>query len=95
MQTISPNTKITLETLDVLARKKRTTIKLRDLTLANGSWLTWRIRKDAINKQTKLRHEDFPQTKFWLDQRGGAGDIETMSKIVKVVDEEYKRGRML
>ncbi|CAM0137387.1 unnamed protein product [Umbelopsis sp. WA50703] len=95
LQTISPNTKITLETLDLLARKKRTTIKLRDLTLANGSWLTWRIKNDAIDKQAKLGQEEYPQTKFWLDQRGGVGDLETMSKIVKVVNEEYKRGRLL
>lgn len=95
LQTISPNTEITLATFDLLARTKLTTIKLRDLVPAKGSWLTWSIKKDAIEKRERLAKENFPQTKFWLDQRGGAGDLATMSKIVKVVDEENKRGRVL
>ncbi|CAO3693962.1 unnamed protein product [Umbelopsis ramanniana] len=95
IQSISPNTQVTLETLDVLARKKQTTIKLRDLVPAKGSWLTWNIKKDVVQKREQLGKDEFPQTRFWLEQCGGLGDLETMSKIVKVVDEEYKRGRML
>ncbi|KAH8552957.1 hypothetical protein BGW37DRAFT_487850 [Umbelopsis sp. PMI_123] len=95
IQTISPNTQVTLETFDLLARTKQTTVKLRDLIPAKSSWLTWNINKDAVLKREQLGKDKFPQTRFWLDQRGGIGDLETMSKIVKVVDEQYKRGRML
>jgi hypothetical protein len=95
IQTISPNTQVTLETFDLLARTKQTTVKLRDLIPAKSSWLTWNINKDAVLKREQLGKDKFPQTRFWLDQRGGIGDLETMSKLVKVVDEQYKRGRML
>lgn len=85
---ISPNTKITLETLNIAAQKRRTTVALRDLVPSSSSLLTWTVSKKALNPNLQ-------QTRFWLDTRNGVGDQEAMSSIVQIIKDGRQRTRVI
>lgn len=85
---ISPNTKITLETLNIAARKRYTTVALRDLVPSSRSLLTWTVSKKALKP-------GLPQTRFWLDTRNGVGDQEAMSSIVQIIKDGRQRTRVM
>ncbi|KAI8386843.1 hypothetical protein BD560DRAFT_363278 [Blakeslea trispora] len=96
-QPISPNTTISIETLDLLARKRSTTLQLKDLLpIANSSLLTWSVNKKTLEKQYLLEQmkgiePKLKQHRFWLDQRNGMGDRDVMSSILRVVQEQGRR----
>ncbi|RUP50819.1 hypothetical protein BC936DRAFT_137611 [Jimgerdemannia flammicorona] len=83
---ITPSTTVTLETLNLLARPVHTTLQLRDLRpTSKDMFLTWRVKRKAFEKEGQDR---IGQTRFWLDYRGGEGDLETVEKMVRTVREE-------
>ncbi|OBZ88186.1 hypothetical protein A0J61_03760 [Choanephora cucurbitarum] len=94
---ISPNTIISIETLDLLARKRTSTLQLKDLLpIANSSLLTWNVNKKALEKQYLLEQmkgiePKIKQHRFWLDQRNGMGDKDVMSSILRVVQEQGRK----
>ncbi|KAG0176911.1 hypothetical protein DFQ29_005482, partial [Apophysomyces sp. BC1021] len=95
----TPNTVITLETLDLLARRRQTTVALRDLRPATGLFSTWRVSKQLIEKQYELERLKgvkplVQQTKFWLDQKGQA-DPKAMEGIIRVIQENDRRQRLV
>ncbi|RUS35620.1 hypothetical protein BC938DRAFT_482171 [Jimgerdemannia flammicorona] len=86
---ITPSTTVTLETLNLLARPVHTTLQLRDLRpTSKDMFLTWRVKRKAFEKEGQDR---IGQTRFWLDYRGGEGDLETVEKMVRTVREEGSR----
>ncbi|KAI8375586.1 hypothetical protein EDC96DRAFT_551418 [Choanephora cucurbitarum] len=94
---ISPNTIISIETLDLLARKRTSTLQLKDLLpIASSSLLTWNVNKKALEKQYLLEQmkgiePKIKQHRFWLDQRNGMGDRDIMSSILRVVQEQGRK----
>ncbi|KAI8379231.1 uncharacterized protein BYT42DRAFT_545624 [Radiomyces spectabilis] len=99
MNAISPNTVITLETLDIAARRKQTTLPLRNLAPAPGIFSTWKVPKKVLQKQLAQEQRTgasspIRQTRFWLDQRG-LGDQQAMSNIVRVIQDNDRRRRLV
>lgn len=93
---ISPNTVISIETLDLLARRRTTTLQLKDLLPANSSLLTWTVSKQTLKKQYALEQAKgiepkIKQDRFWLDQRNGTGDRDIMSSIIRIVHEQGRQ----
>lgn len=93
---ISPNTVISIETLDLLARRRTTTLQLKDLLPANSSLLTWTVSKQTLKKQYALEQAKgiepkIKQDRFWLDQRNGTGDRDIMSNIIRIVHEQGRQ----
>ncbi|KAI8077937.1 uncharacterized protein B0P05DRAFT_470999 [Gilbertella persicaria] len=94
---ISPNTMISIETLDLLARQRTTTLQLKDLMpVTNSSLMTWVVNKKTLEKQyyleqTKGIEPKIKQHRFWLDQRNGMGDRDIMSSILRIVHEQGKQ----
>jgi hypothetical protein len=95
--TITPNTQIAIETLDLLTRKRTTVLRLRDLSPISGSsFLTWKVNKSILEKQYALEQAKgiepkIVQTKFWLDQTNGTGDRDTMINILRLVHEQGRQ----
>lgn len=85
---ITPNTTITLETLNLFARPTLTTLQLRDLELARRElFLTWRVRRKVLEEgKGRIR-----QSRFWLDDQSGVGDREAVRKIIDVVRKNDSR----
>ncbi|KAG2229735.1 hypothetical protein INT48_002069 [Thamnidium elegans] len=93
---ISPNTVISIDTLDLLARRKTTTLHIKDLLPTNSSVLTWTVNKQVIKRQYALEQEKgikptIQQDRFWLDQRNGTGDRDVMSSILRIVHEQGRQ----
>ncbi|CAO3620323.1 unnamed protein product [Mucor hiemalis] len=93
---ISPNTVISIETLDLLARRRTTTLQLKDLLPANSSVLTWTVNKQTLKKQYALEQAKgiepkIKQDRFWLDQRNGTGDRDIMSSIIRIIHEQGRQ----
>jgi hypothetical protein len=93
---ISPNTIISIDTLDLLARRKTTTLHVKDLMPTNSSVLTWTVNKQILKKQysleqTKGIEPKIKQDRFWLDQRNGTGDRDIMSSILRIVHEQGRK----
>ncbi|KAI9305154.1 hypothetical protein BJ944DRAFT_265691 [Cunninghamella echinulata] len=86
---ITPNTTITLETLDLIARRKQTTVQLRDLKPTKQSLSTW-----TLSKQYLTRYPHTHPGRFWLDRRG-YGDQNVMRQIVKVIQDQDQRKRLI
>ncbi|ORY92108.1 hypothetical protein BCR43DRAFT_497803 [Syncephalastrum racemosum] len=86
-KTITPNTQVTMETLDLLARRRHTTVALKDLEPSSGLLLTWTVRKQY--------QKGLPQTRFWLDKRNGVGDREAMRKILRITTENQQQKRVV
>ncbi|CDH57737.1 predicted protein [Lichtheimia corymbifera JMRC:FSU:9682] len=87
-QRISPNTKVTIETLDLLARKRQSTLALRDLMPSSGLLLTW-----TVNRKTAPK--DLPQNRFWLDKRNGTGDEAAMRSMLRVINGNQDQRRVV
>ncbi|KAI8086290.1 uncharacterized protein BX664DRAFT_335437 [Halteromyces radiatus] len=87
---ITPKTTITLETMDLFARPKLTTVQLQDLKPSTRSLLTW-----TCTKQYLANHPETSPGRFWLDKRGGVGDQNAMRQIVQVIEKQDKRNRIL
>ncbi|GAA5806481.1 hypothetical protein HPULCUR_012015 [Helicostylum pulchrum] len=93
---ISPNTVISIDTLNLLARRKTTTLHIKDLLPTNSSVLTWTVNKQVIKRQYALEQEKgikptIQQDRFWLDQRNGTGDRDIMSSILRIVHEQGRQ----
>ncbi|KAI9468946.1 MAG: hypothetical protein EXX96DRAFT_589874 [Benjaminiella poitrasii] len=94
---ITPNTIISIETLDILARQRTTTLKLRELSpVPQSSLLTWKVNKKVLAKELNLIEQGkgekrIHQHRFWLDQRNGVGDREAMSNILRVINEQGRK----
>ncbi|KAI9030047.1 hypothetical protein CLU79DRAFT_421672 [Phycomyces nitens] len=98
--TITPNSIVTLETLDMLARKRETTLALKDLVPNPGMFSTWKVSKKLLNRQFELeRVKGIPpsihQDRFWLDQRDARGDGPAMASLIRVVEEHDRRQRLI
>jgi hypothetical protein len=96
---ISPNTIISIDTLDLLARRRTSTLQIKDLLPTNSSVLTWTVNKQALKRQFNLEQikgiePKIKQDRFWLDQRNGTGDRDIMSSILRIIHEQ-KRHRFL
>ena len=87
-QRISPNTKVTIETLDLLARKRQSTLALRDLMPSSGLLLTW-----TVNRKTAPK--DLPQNRFWLDKRNGTGDEAAMKSMLRIINGNQDQRRVV
>lgn len=99
-ESITPNTVITLETLDLFARRRQTTLPLRDLVPSSGLLLTWTVNRKVIERQyaeerLKGVAPTIKQTRFWLDRRNGVGDAEAMSQVLRVIQENHRRRRVV
>lgn len=93
---ISPNTTVSIDTLDLLARTRTTTLQLKDLLPVQSSVLTWTVNKQTLKKQYQLEQlkgiePKIKQTRFWLDQRNGTGDRDAMSSILRVIHEQGRQ----
>lgn len=93
---ITPNSVISIETLDVLARRRTTTLRLRDLVPVDSTFMTWKVNKKVIEKQYTLEQTQnikptILQHRFWLDQRNGLGNREAMSNILRIVEEQGRQ----
>ncbi|KAG1141303.1 hypothetical protein G6F37_009423 [Rhizopus arrhizus] len=88
---ITPETIITIETLDLLARRRQTTVQLRELRPINSSFLTWTVDRNVLRQYyASGQSQRIRQTRFWLDQRNGTGDQEIMSKMLRTVYQRSK-----
>lgn len=88
---ITPKTTITLETMDLLARPKYTTVQLGDLKPSTRSLLTWTLRPSFV-----ARHPEAASPgRFWLDKRGGVGDQNAMRQIVNVIQHQDRHQRLV
>ncbi|KAI7871136.1 hypothetical protein BDF14DRAFT_1719518, partial [Spinellus fusiger] len=97
---ITPNSIITLRTLDLLAQYRLSTLCLKDLVPAPGMFSTWRVSKKIANAQQTLKTlhgtpPTLPQTRFWLDQRGAAVYSEEIEKVMHVIQEHDRRQRLI
>ncbi|KAI8338871.1 hypothetical protein BC941DRAFT_421444 [Chlamydoabsidia padenii] len=89
--TITPKTTITLETMDLLARPKHTTVQLADLKPTTRFLLTWTLRPNFLAKHPEASSPG----RFWLDKRGGLGDQNAMRQIVNVIQHQDRHQRLL
>ncbi|KAG1171998.1 hypothetical protein G6F70_006632 [Rhizopus microsporus] len=88
---ITPDTVITIETLDILTRKRQTTVRLRELQPVYSTFLTWKVNPKVIEKEELSdQPKRILQHRFWLDQRNGTGDREIMSKILRIVYDQRR-----
>jgi hypothetical protein len=94
---ISPNTVISIDTMDLLARTRTTTLHLKDLLpTSNSALMTWTVSKKVLEKQYALEQAKgikptIHQHRFWLDQRNGMGDRDIMSNILRIVHEQGRK----
>lgn len=94
---ISPNSVISIDTLDLFARRRTTTVHLKDLKpVASSSFMTWTVNKRVLEKQYALEQSKgikpmINQHRFWLDQRNGMGDRDAMSSILRIVHEQGRQ----
>ncbi|KAF1799878.1 hypothetical protein V8B55DRAFT_1542357 [Mucor lusitanicus] len=94
---ISPNSTISIDTLDLFARRRTTTLQLKDLRpVASSSFMTWTVDKRVLEKQYALEQAKgikpkINQHRFWLDQRNGMGDRDAMSSILRIVHEQGRQ----
>ncbi|KAI7898370.1 uncharacterized protein BX663DRAFT_525087 [Cokeromyces recurvatus] len=95
---ITSNTVISIETLDLLARSRTTTLQLRELLpIPNSSLMTWKVNKKVLEKQYHLIDQGknvsprIHQHRFWLDQRNGVGNRDIMSSILRIVHEQGRQ----
>ncbi|GAN09358.1 hypothetical protein MAM1_0262d08884 [Mucor ambiguus] len=94
---ISPNSTISIDTLDLFARRRTTTLQLKDLKpVASSSFMTWTVDKRVLEKQYALEQAKgirpkINQHRFWLDQRNGMGDRDAMSSILRIVHEQGRQ----
>ncbi|KAL9540516.1 hypothetical protein MBANPS3_009632 [Mucor bainieri] len=94
---ISPNSTISIDTLDLFARRRTTTLQLKDLKpVASSSFMTWTVDKRVLKKQYALEQAKgikpkIHQHRFWLDQRNGMGDRDAMSSILRIVHEQGRQ----
>ncbi|KAL9547837.1 hypothetical protein PS6_006943 [Mucor atramentarius] len=94
---ISPNSTISIDTLDLFARRRTTTLQLKDLKpVASSSFMTWTVNKRVLEKQYALEQAKgikpkINQHRFWLDQRNGMGDRDVMSSILRIVHEQGRQ----
>ncbi|EPB84778.1 hypothetical protein HMPREF1544_08500 [Mucor circinelloides 1006PhL] len=94
---ISPNSTISIDTLDLFARRRTTTLQLKDLKpVASSSFMTWTVNKRVLEKQYALEQAKgikpmINQHRFWLDQRNGMGDRDAMSSILRIVHEQGRQ----
>ncbi|KAI8642662.1 hypothetical protein BD408DRAFT_416309, partial [Parasitella parasitica] len=94
---ISPNSIISIDTLDLFARRRTTTLRLKDLRpVANSSFMTWTVNKQVLEKQYALEQSKkikpmINQHRFWLDQRNGTGDRDAMASILRIVHEQGRQ----
>lgn len=94
---ISPNTIISIDTIDLLARTRTTTLQLKDLLpTSNSALMTWTVSKKVLEKQYTLEQAKgikptIHQNRFWLDQRNGMGDRDVMSSILRIVHEQGRK----
>ncbi|KAL7321566.1 hypothetical protein PS15m_001325 [Mucor circinelloides] len=94
---ISPNSTISIDTLDLFARRRATTLQLKDLKpVASSSFMTWTVNKRVLEKQYALEQAKgikpkINQHRFWLDQRNGMGDRDVMSSILRIVHEQGRQ----
>ncbi|KAI8987986.1 hypothetical protein BDF20DRAFT_299385 [Mycotypha africana] len=98
---ITPNSIITIETMDILTRRRTSTLRLRDLVPAlDSSFSTWKVNNQILKKQHELEQSKgikplVQQQKFWLDQRNIMGEMEIMSNILRVVNEQGQKQRLI
>jgi hypothetical protein len=94
---ISPNTVISIDTMDLLARTRTTTLQLKDLLpTSNSAFMTWTISKKVVEKQYALEQAKgikptIHQHRFWLDQRNGMGDRDAMASILRIVHDQGRK----
>lgn len=94
---ISPNSTISIDTLDLFARRRTTILQLKDLKpVASSSFMTWTVDKRVLEKQYALEQAKgikpkIHQRRFWLDQRNGMGDRDAMSSIMRIVHEQGRQ----
>ncbi|KAI9488765.1 hypothetical protein BDB00DRAFT_771961, partial [Zychaea mexicana] len=96
---LTPNSIVTLETRDLLARKRMTTLAVRDLEPSHGLLQTWRVNPQIMKQQYALeqRRGTLPsirQTRFWLDRRG-AGDQEAMVSMIRIIQGNQQNQRIV
>ena len=96
---LTPNSIVTLETRDLLARKRSTTLAIRDLEPAHGLFQTWRVKPQVMKQQyaEEQRNGTPPsirQTRFWLDRRG-AGDQEAMVSMLRIIQGNQQKQRII
>lgn len=96
---ITPNSVISIETLDMLARSRTTTLRVRDLMPVNSTFMTWKVNKKVLEKQYALEQTQgieptINQHRFWLDQRNGLGNREVMSSILRIIEEQGRSKRL-
>ncbi|KAI8072514.1 hypothetical protein BC940DRAFT_292755 [Gongronella butleri] len=83
---ITPNTTISIDTTDILARTRTTTLQLRDLRPSTRSLLTW-----TCSPQYMAKHPHSKPGRFWLDRRAGYGDQTAMRQLMRVVQDQHQR----
>lgn len=93
---ITPSSVISIETLDILTRRRTTTVRLRDLLPVDSTFMTWKVNKKVLEKQYALEQTQgieptILQHRFWLDQRNGLGNKEAMSSILRIVQEQGRQ----
>ncbi|KAI8137549.1 hypothetical protein BJV82DRAFT_525114, partial [Fennellomyces sp. T-0311] len=84
-KSVTPNSIVTLETRDLLARKQYTTLAIKDLEPANGLLQTWKVNP---------KRPSVGQTRFWLDRRG-AGDQEAMMSMMRIIQANQQKQRIV
>ncbi|KAI8997845.1 hypothetical protein BDB01DRAFT_59330 [Pilobolus umbonatus] len=93
---VTPNTVISIETLNIWARPCTTTIRLRDLKpVSESSFLTWTVKKSSVENQYLLEQQKgipptIKQTRFWLDKKNGMGDRDTVGSILRVIENQSR-----
>ncbi|KAG2222706.1 hypothetical protein INT45_011194 [Circinella minor] len=96
---LTPNSIVTLETRDLLARKRNTTLAIRDLEPAHGLFQTWRVKPQVMKQQYAEEQRNgtppsIQQTRFWLDRRG-AGDQEAMVSMLRIIQGNQQKQRII
>ncbi|KAI9251887.1 hypothetical protein BDA99DRAFT_575052 [Phascolomyces articulosus] len=96
---LTPNSIVTLETRDLLARQRLTTLAIRDLEPAHGLFQTWRVKTQVMKQQYAQEQRDgtppsIRQTRFWLDRRG-AGDQEAMVSMLRIIQGNQQKQRII
>ncbi|OZJ06733.1 hypothetical protein BZG36_00347 [Bifiguratus adelaidae] len=74
---VTPDSRITVKTLNLSARTVSTTLSLRDLYPAKDMFLSWRAKRTASKPK---------QSRFWIDERV-AGENPTLRQCLRAVQE--------